>query len=142
MATQLMLPTFLPGLEEQVTLAVFDRGVPGKERIRISPRKHLDIGTYCLVLGLRSHRPRIAVPLQDCFLWFGNVFLGPNDHLFVYTGAGEPFVQSTAAGTLYVLFWKRPTTVFTDPNIVPMFIQFGAISVGDSPLDYVIDKPQ
>lgn len=134
----------LEGLDDVATLQTFDRGIAGKERLLIRPHQFLQTAEYSVLLGLRAYRPRVALPIRDCSFWLGNGIVGPDDYVFIYTGSGEATVMPSidGKGHAYVMFWGRATTVFTDPNVVPMLVKIGAILIGESPLDGLLDVPQ
>jgi hypothetical protein len=104
---------------------VADRGVPGKERIYMRANQRVSLRGYLLLVGVHL-LDETTFPAPNHVLWLGNETLDEGAWLIVYTGPGTPLV-SRIVGTnepARVIYWHSPTTIFHDPRMVPLLVQF------------------
>jgi len=90
----------------------------------------VDLGQFGLMLGLYVS-PNAAQPYFDNLFWFGNGIIRPGDHLFVYTGPGNPvkFTAPNGINNVFNLFWGKPHTLFANTNIAPILFRVDAVDV-------------
>ena len=104
---------------------VEDRGVAGQERIYLRANQRVSLRPYLLLVGVRL-LDNTSIPSPNHVLWLGSETLDAGAWLVVYTGPGEPLV-SRIVGTdepARILYWHNPTTIFHDPRMVPLLVQF------------------
>lgn len=117
-------------ITEMTIVGVFDRGVANQERIMIRVNETVNMGQYGLLLGLRSEGAA-AIPINDCFYWFGEGLVHSGEFIFVYTGPGEPVdsILPDNKTKTYSLHWGRDTTVLQNIEVVPILFQTDAVFV-------------
>lgn len=118
-----------------VLQGVYGRGVPNEERIVLMPSVPLSLTTLAIMLGWRTS-PTSALPIRDNLFWFGEGEIELGSLVFLYTGSGEYRQTRMPTGEpAYVFHWGRSSTLFANSNIVPLVVEFGAITVGTGPSD-------
>ena len=123
-------------------VGVYPRGVPNKEHVMLGVDAPLNLSSLVVSLGIRAHKPGFAVPIRDkAFFFTGHANAG--DYVFLYTGSGSSStfnLESGASG--HAFYWGQSSTVFANPNIVPILLQIGSLVVGPSPIDSIVDSAQ
>ena len=101
-------------------LGVYDRGVPNQERIVIRVYGFTDLNRIFIGVGMRQP-PQSILPINDNSLWMGSGFVMPGDWIYVYTGRGNPRVDSipNQDNKIYTMHWGRTTVLFQSPELVP-----------------------
>jgi hypothetical protein len=128
------MTTFVPVITELAIAHVYEPGVPNKERIAIRVDAAVDLGSYAVVLGVRSPGTQFITPIRDSMFWFGSGTVAVRDWIFVYTGSGTPTTVPPSAdtpgvGNVYVLYWGRPQTAFHDPQVVPVLWRISGVFI-------------
>jgi hypothetical protein len=122
----------LPDITELGLIGPLDANVPNQERLVFRASMNLELGYYCVSLGVGSPGTTLAVPVPGSMFVFPEAAVTPADWIFLYTGAGRNYVstlESTDDRAL-VFYWGRPSTAFTHPQIVPMIFRLASILVG------------
>jgi hypothetical protein len=112
-------------------IGVVDAAVPNKERILLRPTMPVNLAQFGIILAIKS-QDEIFTPMLDHFFWFGEFTVQPPCWLVVYTGPGEFMKTRVPVGDeiAYSLHWGKPTTVFNEPNIVPVVLRIAGILSG------------
>lgn len=120
---------------------VYDRGVPGKERVVIKVLNDLNIGEYALVIGMQESSGA-AVPLYDHFFWFGVGYLKASQWIHVYTGIGRPTSGKgeITKEDIFNVYWGKEKTVFDLKPIVPVLIKIGEIVVAKTNTELIAQR--
>lgn len=121
---------YLPSIQELNLIAVVDRGVPNQERIVLRANANVNLAQYALIL---TYQPdNLSTPINDNFLWLSDMAIDAGTWIFVYTSPGQPrfTVTENTNEPAYILHWGRRNIVFSDPNLVPVLFQLGAMDSG------------
>jgi hypothetical protein len=121
----------LPVVYELSMIGVEDAGVPNRERIILRPTQPINLAQFGIIIATKGTN-ELLTPLLDHFFWFGEFTAYPPSWLVVYTGPGEFLQTRYPIGNeiAYSLHWGKPTTAFSEPNIVPVLVRIGAILSG------------
>lgn len=109
---------------------VYDRALPGKERIVLRVNEPVSLAPFALLIGWQTSEGGI-VPLNDQFFWLGPRDINVPGWVFVYTGSGNE-ILSTETGTgepLQALYWGKRSVVFTSPMVIPALIQIADVDI-------------
>jgi hypothetical protein len=120
----------LQDITELNVVGVYDRGVPGQERIVIRVGQTVNLGQYGVMLGIRG-TDGAAFPVRDNLFWFGDGLVFEGDWLFIYTGPGQARATTVpnTSETLYSIHWGRPTTILNAKELVPILFRVDAVQV-------------
>jgi hypothetical protein len=118
----------LPLVSELSLFGVYDANVPNKERVVLRPTQEVSLARFCLLVAVQSAQGGV-LPIPDQFLWLGDLIVKPPAWLVVFTGPGTYNVQQQGPDTIYTFFWGRPSTIFTNPGIMPVVARLDALSV-------------
>ncbi|MBO6838677.1 MAG: hypothetical protein JJ878_18670 [Alphaproteobacteria bacterium] len=115
---------------ELVLLGVEDRAIPNRERIVLQAAQPVEMSQFGLLVGVKQGGGT-ALPTNDNFFWFGGGVVQPNDWIFLYSGTGSPTARDipNSRTKLYSVFWGRGQTVFNHPELVPMLVRVGGVTV-------------
>lgn len=107
--------------------SVMDAGVPNRERVAITVQAPVNAAEFGLMIGT-STTALDASPFSDFLFMFGAGQLLTGDWMYVYSGHGEPRVDSIQGVNtrLVSLYWGRSSTIFYNPNIVPILFRVAA----------------
>jgi hypothetical protein len=121
----------VPDIWEMELYGVVNAGVPNRERVYLRTTTEVELGQFLLMTGWRAEDDA-ARPLDD-FFWLSRAMkIAAHYWVIVYTGPGEQ-KMTKISGTeepCLVLHWGKKTTLFNIPQIVPVLMRIGGISVG------------
>lgn len=124
--------TPLPGIPELYFGGVFERGIPGKERIVLKSLDLVNMGEFCLLVGFSQFgAANTATPFNNQFFWFGNGLVQKDEWIHVYTGRGKPSqgVGTVSKEKIYSVYWGAKNTLFHQEQTTPLLLRFGGISL-------------
>ena len=96
---------------------VIERGVANKERVLLVVLVPANLSYYTLLhtvaVGVNTNTLR---PGGHPAYWFPTQWVGPRDHVIVYTRSGtDKAVRRPDGGTNYFYFWGLNQTIWQDP---------------------------
>ena len=99
-------------------IAIFDRGIAGKERIALSVSVEAQLSFFAVLLSRYNGGRQTIMPGSLSSYWFPPGVAKPGDFVILYTGRGintnEP--KSTGVGMNHFFHWGHPQTIFNDPE--------------------------
>jgi hypothetical protein len=121
--------TFLPDIPELDYWGIYERGVPGKERIVFKPRIGVMLTQYCIVVG-QNDVGGMFRPFFDNAFFFPDVAVVPPAWVFVFTGRGTATItfEGHTKEPLHSLYWGRSETIFHDPRVVANLFPFESMA--------------
>ena len=119
----------IPPIFELGNVTVSDPGVSGKERIVFRPTEEINLAQFGLLVGWRD-KNGVTRPLDNEFLWFGEVTATPPCWIVVYTGKGNFNVGNHNGHPVYFYYWGKSTTVFNVTEVIPLVFKFSGIQFG------------
>jgi hypothetical protein len=125
---------------------VYDRGVANEERVVLRANSPVNLSGYGLFLGFVGGQNNLF-PINDQFLWLGDIMLDAPGWVFIFTGSGKSSVttEGTTGELCQILFWNKPSVMLSDPTLMPGLVQLGAVQIGNRPnrnVQEVVKKSQ
>lgn len=128
---------YFPPIVEFSVVGVFDPGVPNQERIVMRPTQKINLGNFGLMVAVESESEDSLRPVNNQFMWLGDVEVEPPSWVIIYTGPGEdrrsrlPDRDESAI----VLHWGQRQTVFVNDRIRPVFFRIGSVLISEDTID-------
>jgi hypothetical protein len=120
---------YLPPIAELDLIAVYDPGIPNKERILLEAKTQVNLAQYILGIHWQSSSG-LATPLND-YVWLGDQVVSPPTRLFIYTGIGTQQFGQFPDGIPYLtIHMGRTSTIFNRLEIVPVLLRIDALNIG------------
>lgn len=120
----------LATIDEIEVVGVLDRGAPNSECVALNIKMPLNLGQYCLYVGVKMPNGG-GFPINDNMFWFGEAQINAGDWVFVYTGLGETRVSDmpNSSSKIYSIHWNRNSTLFHSAEVIPLLVRIDAVQV-------------
>jgi hypothetical protein len=119
----------IPPIFEFGNVSVSDPGISGKERIVFRPTEQINLAQCGLLIGWREANG-VTTPLDNEFLWFGEIIVTPPSWIVVFTGQGNYNVGTFKGHPVYFYYWGKSATIFNYCEIIPLVFKFAGVQFG------------
>jgi hypothetical protein len=111
------------------SVSVADAGVPGQERVIFRPTEAINLAQCGLLVGWRQENG-MTTPLDNYFLWFGNIVVTPPSWIVVYTGKGSNNRGTHNGQPVYYYYWGKDATIFNIREVIPLLFKLAGVQFG------------
>ncbi|WP_372174330.1 hypothetical protein [Xanthomonas axonopodis] len=120
---------WIPTLHDIVIDGIRAPGIPNQECIMLRAVTSSNLALVGVLLGLKDGAE--TWPYRNFVYWFGNKVVSEGTTLNLFTGRGQDSSHPVGNGAWNInLFWGQESTLFNNPDVVPMAFRIGQAAQG------------